>query len=286
MAVRAPVRISQKIMVPLSAIMVVAAGLAYFDGAIVLVTGDNARLFTTSRMPTGEHFLTYRQRTAPLWVYRGLHALPAIIWSIGMPLQHVDSLRKKWPALHRVAGYTLLSISLLLSITGYWFFISKHAYSHQNLFHLHSFNGLSPVPWPTFAVSTSLVGPFYWLTMYKTAATARARDFARHRKWAVLHTLCASVISAERLSLVILYAVGFALTLLPQAAVHDFFGVGYTVKEIAEAELSLFALGNVLALVMVLSWLYYDFGRAGYFGRAESGRSVAEAKAQHAKKVM
>ncbi|OAA58141.1 hypothetical protein ISF_06680 [Cordyceps fumosorosea ARSEF 2679] len=261
MAVKGPVRISQKIIVPLCMVMITAALLAFFER--LPVRGPKARVFTTSRMPTGEHFFTYRQRTAPMWAYRSLHAVPAIIWSVGMPLQHVDSLRRKWPALHRSAGYVLLSISLLLSITGAWLFIAKHAYSHENLLHLHNLNGLSPVPWPTFEVTTWLVVPFYWLTMYKTAATARARDFARHRRWAVMHTIWASVISIERASLILLYAVGVAMALLPQAVVHDFFGVGYTVEEMAEAELSVFAFANIIALATALLWLRYEFGRAG-----------------------
>ncbi|OAR03129.1 hypothetical protein LLEC1_05511 [Akanthomyces lecanii] len=285
MAVKAPVQISQKVIIPLSALMIGAALLSFFDLGAVLDVGTTAKLFTTSRMPTGEHFLSYRQRTAPMWVYRGLHAVPAVIWSIGMPLQHVDGLRKKWPVLHRTAGYVLLSLSLLLSITGYWFFISKNAYSHDDFFHMHSFNGSSPIPWPTFEFSTWLLAPFYWLTMYKTAMTARAKNFVQHRKWAVLHTMSASVIAAERLGLVTLYAIGFGMALLPQAVVHDVFGVGYTVEEMAEAELGVFAFANVLAFAFVLSWLYYEFRRAGYFGNVEDKGSSASGKLNSVKRI-
>ncbi|KAM3458289.1 hypothetical protein MY3296_000495 [Beauveria thailandica] len=284
-ASKPPVKISQKVMVPLCALMMVFAAVIFFeDLPSLLETKETPRLFTRNRMPTGEHFFTYRQATAPMWVYRGLHALPAAIWSIGMPLQHVDSLRKKWPVLHRSAGYVLLSISLLLSITGYWFFISKHAYSHENPFHLHRFKGLPLIAWPTFEATTWLVAPFYWLTMYKTATTARAKDFVQHRKWAVLHTLSASVITAERLSIVTLNAIGMTLSLLPQKVVHEFFGVGYTIPEIAEAELTVFAFANVLAFIFVLSWLYYEFSRAGYFARKGGDRPSAVIQAKRTKK--
>lgn len=202
-----------------------------------------------------------------------------------MPLQHVDSLRKKWPALHRLSGYVILTISLLLSISGYYFLIYKHAYSHENIFHLHNLNGLSPIPWPTFALSTSLVGPLYWLSMYKTAVTARARDFVRHRKWAVMHTIFASIISTERLGIVIMYAIGFALSTLPQDKVHDFFGVGYTVEEMAEAELSVFAFANAIALTSVISWLSYEFGRAGYFDGVTKYLSSTNTEIVETKKV-
>ncbi|KAM3476527.1 hypothetical protein MY8738_006898 [Beauveria namnaoensis] len=283
---KSPVKISQKVMVPLCALMLVFATVIFIEDPSFVRAKETSRLFTKNRVPTGQQFFTYRQATAPMWVYRGLHAFPAAIWSIGMPLQHVDSLRKKWPVLHRSAGYVLLSISLLLSITGYWFFISKHAYSHENPFHLHSFKGLPLLAWPTFEVTTWSLAPFYWLTMYKTATTARAKNFVQHRKWAVLHTLSASVITAERLSIVTLNAIGMTMSLLPQKVVHEFFGVGYTIAEIAEAELSAFAFANVLAFLFVVSWLYYEFSRAGYFERKGSVRSSTVMETKSGKKDM
>lgn len=217
-------------------------------------------------MQSGDHFINYRQKTTPMWVYRGLHALPAIIWSIAMPLQHIDSLRKKWPVYHRTAGYVALSMSLILSITGYWFFLSKNAYTHEDMFHAHTFKGF-PISWPTFELSTYLVAPFYWFTMYKTALTARARQFVQHRKWAVLHTICACIISVERLGVILIYTGGWVMSSKwPKQRIHEYFGVGYTMDDIAEAELSAFAFGNVFAYAGVFLWTAYEFGRAGYFG--------------------
>lgn len=225
-----------------------------------------------------------------MWVYKGLHVVPAVLWSIAMPLQHIDSLRKKWPALHRTAGYFILSLSLLLSITGYWFFFSDNAYTHKDVFHMHHFPGLGAIRWPTFELSLWVLAPFYWLTIYKAAVTARAKDFVRHRKWAVLHTLAASIISVERFAIISLYAVGYALSVLPQDKVHEFFGVGHTLEDMADAELSVFALGNVLAYIVVLSWTAYLCGRAGDFdgvkGYLSSGvENEIDAKKLDAKKV-
>ncbi|OAA80228.1 hypothetical protein LEL_03714 [Akanthomyces lecanii RCEF 1005] len=216
-------------------------------------------------MPTEEHFLNYRKKAAPQWIYKGMHVVPAIIWSIAMPLQHIESLRKRWPVLHRTAGYFILSLSLLLSMSGYWFFFSENAYTHKNVFHMHTFKGLGPVSWPTFELTLWVIAPFYWLTIYKAAVTARAKDFVRHRKWAVLHTICASFISVERFTLTALYGIGYVLSFLPQDRVHEFFGVGHEVEDMAEAELGVFALANVLAHAVILSWLAYECGRAGYF---------------------
>lgn len=183
-----------------------------------------------------------------------------------MPLQHVESLRKRWPALHRTAGYFILSLSLLLSMSGYWFFFSDNAYAHKNVFHMHNPKGLGRISWPTFELSLWMIAPFYWLTIFKAAAvTARAKDFVRHRKWAVLHTIYASFNSVERVTLVSLYGIGYGLSFLPQDRVHEFFGVGHAVEDMMEAELAVFALANVLAHAVILSWLAYEFERAGYF---------------------
>lgn len=199
-----------------------------------------------------------------MWVYNGLHSAPAIVWSVLMPLQHSGRFRGRWPAFHRASGYLILSLSLLLSMTGYWFFFSKNAYSHPNVFHRHNFRPAIPIDWPTFELSTYFLAPFYWATMYKTAVSARGKDFASHRKWAVLHTIFASVISLQRLSVTILYVAGYILTYLPEEKVYDFLQVSRTTDSIAEAELSLFAFSNIMAVVLLLIWVLYELGQAGY----------------------
>ncbi|KAK3196610.1 hypothetical protein K4F52_000492 [Lecanicillium sp. MT-2017a] len=197
-------------------------------------------------------------------IYGGLHALPAIIWSVLIPFQHVDSLRRKFPAMHRTSGYVILSFSLLLSMTGYWFFLSKNAYSHANWYHLHDLGGFAaPLAWPTFEATTFLLAPFYWATMYKTAVTASAGDYAAHRKWAVLHTMTACFISLERVAIIIMTGAGLVLTLFPEEEVHAFFGVPDTVDAIAAAELDLFAFGNIIALGLAAAWAAYELNRAG-----------------------
>ena len=219
-------------------------------------------------------------------VYGGLHAAPAILWSIMIPLQHVDSLRTRWPAFHKGSGYIILSISLLLSMTGYWFYISKHAYTHTDWFHIHDFNGLSPISWPTFELSTFAFAPVYWLTLYKTAATARSKDFASHRKWAVLHTMAASVISLERVGLVILYTVGYALTLFPRERGHEFFNVADTNDAMAAAELDMFAFANVIGFVLLLTWVFYEFEGVEYLGKLKGTMLSTFSKEMAAKKVV
>lgn len=202
-----------------------------------------------------------------------------------MPLQHLDSFRNKYPKFHRSAGYIALTLSLLLSLSGYWFLVSKNAYSHPKLFHLHDFNGLSPIPWPTFELALWVLAGPYYLTLYKAATTARARDFVRHRKWAVLHTMFASIISLERVALTASYVFGWALTLLPEEKVHEFFRVGQDMASMAAAELDMFAFADVITVGMVISWIFYEFGRAGYFSGVRDYFSSSVEPETVAKKV-
>ncbi|PQK17556.1 hypothetical protein BB8028_0008g00650 [Beauveria bassiana] len=286
MAAKSAWRISQKVLVPLSSLMIIYAFFSVAGYHSPFRKNGQAKLFTTSRLPSEEHFLNYRKESAPVSIYHLLHVLPAVLWSIAMPLQHVETLRKKWPLAHRAAGYAILSLSLVLSMSGYWFFLSKTAYTHANVFHMHSLKGLGPIlRWPTFELTLWVIAPFYWLTVYKTAVTARARNFAQHRKWAVLHTICASFISVERVTLSLLYGIGYALSFLPQEKVHEFFGVGHAVQDMAEAELGVFAFANTLSHAVILSWLAFECGRAGYLDSVKGYLSSRVNDAAVAKKV-
>ncbi|KAK2594182.1 hypothetical protein QQS21_008121 [Conoideocrella luteorostrata] len=292
MAATPPVRASLKVLIPLSAVMLLFTGFSLF-GVPSFAHGVEFSLFTTTRLPehnnnkTGEHFLTHRRKTAPFWLYQGLHTIPAVMWSVMIPLQHMDSFRKKYPTFHRTAGYLILSGSLVLSLSGLSFLILKHAHSHPNVFHLHDLNGwAAPFKWPTFEIVLYFLAPPYWLTLYKTAVTARAKDFVNHRKWAVLHTIVASVISMERVSMVGSLAFGVTLRMFPKDKVHEFFQVPQTVAAMAAAELDMFAFINIFALGGVMAWMYYEFRRAGFFKGVMDYLSSTAPSQTFAKKVV
>ncbi|KAK2591969.1 hypothetical protein QQS21_010341 [Conoideocrella luteorostrata] len=285
-AVTRPVRASLKILIPLSVVMVFFAGVGLV-GVPAFLHGQDFPLFTTMRLPdTGEHFLSQRRETAPFWLYQGLHTIPAITWSILMPLQHMDSFRKKYPEFHRTSGYFILSGSLVLSLSGLSFLILKHAHTHADVFHLHDLNGWSAFKWPTFELSLYLLAPPYWFSLYKTAVTARAKNFVNHRKWAVLHTITASIISLERISLLGSLAFGWALTILPRDKVHEFFQVDQTVSAMAAAELDMFAFINVFAFGGAMAWMFYEFRRAGYLKEVRDYLSSTAPSQTTAKKMI
>ncbi|KAK3186106.1 hypothetical protein K4F52_005096 [Lecanicillium sp. MT-2017a] len=232
---------------------------------------------------TGMHFMEIRKLEAPGWLYRGLHAIPAMLWSLAMPFQHIAALRRKFPAFHRQTGYFILTGSLLLSMTGYTLVLRDIAYSRANPWHLHNFNGASPISWPTFEASLWAMGPVYLLTLYKTATTARRRDLKAHERWAAAHTISAYAISLERLFMLVSYFGGFVLAKFVDQewllrALND---LPDTLAAKAEVEMDMFALGMIGAYAMAFSWAGYAWSRAGRFrlaGLYSNTDKVAAAK--------
>lgn len=55
--------------------------------------------------------------------------IPAITWSIGMPIQHSASIRARQPALHRWSGRVSFIAGLFLNVTGLVLIAKKLSYS-------------------------------------------------------------------------------------------------------------------------------------------------------------
>lgn len=146
-------------------------------------------------------------------------------------------------------------------------------YSHEDFLHLHSFPGLPLLKWPTFAASTAALLPIFLYTMYKAARTAQNRDLVRHRNWAVAHTLTGYVIAMERVSILMIYVVGWILTLFPTDTVQQFFDAEDTVESKSSAEIAAFAFANALALLLSLVWATYEWNRMGTADPARAKQS-------------
>ncbi|KAK0664202.1 hypothetical protein DIS24_g491 [Lasiodiplodia hormozganensis] len=276
---RRPVHISLKIAVPLSALMILFASIA-FTGHRLDWPGKPA--FTTFRhSEIDEHFLNNRlralsSRPLPRFIYHTLHAGPAILWSLAMPFQHVDSLRARFPAMHRRNGYLVLSLSLLLSLGGFWILNRNMSHTHREFYHIHTVIKGKYIPlltWPTFESSLWFLAPAYFYSLFRTAETARAREWVRHRKWAVFHTIAAYTITLQRVNVVVCMVAGWAMHLLvPERVQHEVLGVPATHEGKAAAELAAFAwtawYGGILAFV----WILYEWRPAALFAR---GRDAA-----------
>lgn len=162
----------------------------------------------------GNHFIVDRAR-APIH-YLALHAFPAILWSIALPMQHSSWLRARSLRLHRICGYTVLLSALTLSLSGLAMPLRNLAYTSSNVWELHSlslnphsFPLLAPllktfVRWPTFQMALYVFSPPFFFTAYRTFATivplgGQTSDLAQHSLWASAHAITGSIIPIQRL---------------------------------------------------------------------------------------
>lgn len=95
----------------------------------------------------------------------------------------------------------------------------------------------------------------------------------------------ASIITFERVALTLSYGFGWALALFPKEQVHEFFNVAQDLASMAAAELDMFAFVDVIAFGMMITWMVYEFGRAGYFGGLTEYLSSSAEKETASKKV-
>ncbi|GME27101.1 uncharacterized protein LTHEOB_6714 [Neofusicoccum parvum] len=187
-----------------------------------------------------------------------------------MPLQHIDSVRKRWPAFHRSNGYIVLSGSLLLGLGGFWILNRGMSHTYPEFYHVHMVIGGKPIPflmWPTFESSLWFLAPAYFYSLFRAVETARAKEFARHRSWAVFHTIAAYTITLQRANVVVVNLAGWVVHLLPERIQRDLLKLPVSHEEKAAAELGAFAwtawYGGVLAFI----WIVYEWRAAGLLGK-------------------
>ncbi|KAM3534068.1 hypothetical protein MY4038_002721 [Beauveria bassiana] len=180
-----------------------------------------------------------------------------MVWCIAIPLQHVDSLRKRSLTLHRLNGYTALTASFIQTVSGVSFLIYGYTYSHKNLLHIHylSIGGkwIPPFFWPTFEAGLWAYAPVFLFTLVRTVQTARAKNLAQHRKWAVLHTIAGYVIAINRLNVTLLVAWGDLLALLPASVKTRLVG-SPSFTDVVDMEISGFAAAAAYAYVISGVW--------------------------------
>ncbi|KJK79868.1 hypothetical protein H634G_04107 [Metarhizium anisopliae BRIP 53293] len=269
-------KVSLLLAVPLSTLLFLFALFA-FTGVPRFRADPSLGVFSLFRtLETGTNIIDHRKETAPRWLYHGLHAGPAMVWCVAIPLQHIDGLRMKWPIFHRINGYTALTASLIQSISGVLFLIYGYAYTHQNLLHIHYLcirgKWIPPFLWPTFEAGLWVYAPIFVFTLARTVQTARSRNLAQHRKWAVLHTIAGYVIAINRLNLTVLLVFGDILTWLP-ARTREFVVGSPSFTEVVDMEISAFAGAAAYAYVIAGIWAVTQVTKRG---QTSSRKAVLE----------
>ena len=109
----------------------------------------------------------------------------AVITTCGL-LQLVPQIRSRWPVLHRWSGRLFLAMALILSLGGLWLVWVRGSYM--------------TVP-GAIAISMDGVLILWFATM--AWITARRRDFAAHRRWALRTFIVASGVWFMRLGYIV-----------------------------------------------------------------------------------
>lgn len=126
-----------------------------------------------------------------------------------MPLQHIDTLRRRYPSFHRWCGRLALLCNGVLIISGLLLAPRKLSYTHPNPLHVHA-------GWlPTTEAGTTILGVVQGVLLWKTWRTARSRQYVRHRDWARLFTWAGLAIALQRVFSFVAVLAGTALAALP-----------------------------------------------------------------------
>lgn len=162
----------------------------------------------------------------------------SILWSLLMPLQHVSSIRRSYPKLHRFVGYTIALCSAVLTLTGLAFPFLKLAWTDA-LFSIHSLRiGRQRVPifaWPSFQFLTHLIGIIMGYTGFQMIVWARRRNFHKHQRWAIFHTYAGYSIHMHRVWTLFYILLGYLLAQLPNE-INRWIGVPIDEREKFQAE--------------------------------------------------
>ena len=115
-----------------------------------------------------------------------LHVLAAaVITSAGL-LQLVPAVRRRWPLVHRWSGRLFLSMALILSFGGLWLVWVRGSYM--------------TIPG---AIAVSMDGVLILWFAAMAWITARGRNFAAHRRWALRTFIVASGVWFMRLGYIV-----------------------------------------------------------------------------------
>ena len=111
-----------------------------------------------------------------------LHVLAAAAMTLAGLVQLVPQVRQRWPRLHRWSGRLFLTLALVLSLGGLWLVLVRGSYLTMAGALAISLDGAMILTFGTFA----------WMT-------ARQRDFAAHRRWALRTFIVASGVWTMRI---------------------------------------------------------------------------------------
>jgi uncharacterized membrane protein len=126
---------------------------------------DPAFVEANNPMPGKEWFLEQMPRYAERPLVTALHVLPAFLFMLMVPFQLSGRIRNQYPALHRAMGYTFVTLSISIGLTGIAIGI------------IIPFGGLDEV------IASTLIGTGFFISLAIGVSRARQKRIAEHWQW-------------------------------------------------------------------------------------------------------
>lgn len=183
------------------------------------------------------------------------------LWCVCIPLQHIKSIRQKYPALHRYSGRLAILASFSLAISGILFSPLKLAYTAPT-FHIHRLRigygdeKRTVLAWPTFDFGIWILGGAFLFPTLFTIQTARAKKYKEHQKWAKLLTIIGYIVPLQRVFMLFLNVLAFGILPHLSPSQKSFFGCSdnLSVSAKAAAEKAGFAWTAWTAAVVMMTY--------------------------------
>jgi uncharacterized membrane protein len=193
-------------------------------------------------------------------LYGWLHAIPGGVWCALMPFQHVKSLRRKYPEIHRWSGRIVIALTLTLSISSMTFgpknlmFSASTTYVHKLKVGINQ--PITILAWPSFRMLVWVISPTLIISALQTIRTARAKKYEQHQYWASITTLVGYMIPMQRVMMLVLSVIGAHLHYLSPEQ-RAFFHIpkdNAHIIEKSQAERAAFSLTAWASTVFMLTW--------------------------------
>lgn len=264
--------------VPMLPMTILSVLLTIFAAALIAPgpppeTARNAPVFQVLRESDGSFFTYNHLRASPL-LYAWLHALPATVWCVCMPLQHVKKIRRSNITVHRWLGRIAIVCSLLLSFTGFLFSFNGMVLS-ADVWHVHKIRlgsdvkeAITVLAWPSAHIWMRLSAPAFAVSAYMTYHYARKRDIVNHQRWAEVCTFIGYVVPLERVVLVANMALAYVLPLLSQP-VRAYLQVPETLLHKHQAEQAAFSFSIWSSSLLMLVYMTVKVRRQNTLARVK-----------------
>lgn len=177
-----------------------------------------------------------------------------------MPFQHVKSLRRKYPVIHRWSGRVIIALSLTLSISAMTFgpnnliFSASTGYVHKLKVGINQ--PITILAWPSFRLLVWFLSPALMISAFQTIRTARAKRFEQHQYWASILTAVGYSIPMQRVMMILLSIIAAHIHYLSpeQRAFFHIPNDNASIIEKSQVERAAFSLTAWAAVVIMSIW--------------------------------